>query len=52
MSFFNEQKEQSLVKSTIVAKYFSVWAKVIINTQKRHRNPSYPAEASVPVPIH
>lgn len=36
MSFFNEQKEQSLVKSTIVAKYFSVWAKVIINTQKRH----------------
>ncbi len=36
MSFFNEQREQSLVKSTIVAKYFSVWANVIINTQKRY----------------
>lgn len=36
LSFFNEQKEQSLVKSTIVAKYFSAWANVIINTQKRY----------------
>ncbi len=35
-SFFNEQKEQSLVKSVIVAKYFDVWARVIINTQKRY----------------
>lgn len=34
--FFNEQKEQSLVKSTIVSKYFDVWSKVIINTQKRY----------------
>ena len=34
-SFFKEQKEQSLVKSTIVTKYFDVWANVIINTQKR-----------------
>lgn len=34
--FFNEQKEQSLVKSTIVAKYFDVWANVIISTQKRY----------------
>ena len=36
MSFFEEQKEQSLVKSTIVSKYFSVWANVIISTQKRY----------------
>ncbi len=36
--FFNEQQEQSLVKSTIVAKYFEVWAKVIIGTQKRYPN--------------
>ncbi len=34
-SFFEEQKEQSLVKSTIVAKYFDVWANVIISTQKQ-----------------
>jgi len=36
LAFFNEQKEQSLVKSTIVAKYFSVWANVIISTQKKY----------------
>ena len=35
-NFFEEQKEQSLVKSTIVAKYFDVWSTVIINTQKRY----------------
>lgn len=35
MTFFDEQKEQSEVKSIIVAKYFSVWANVIISTQKR-----------------
>lgn len=35
-SFFNEQTEQSLVKATIVSKYFDVWAKVIIATQKRY----------------
>jgi len=35
-SFFNEQKEQSLVKSVIVSKYFDVWARVIINAQKRY----------------
>ena len=34
--FFEEQQEQSLVKSTIVAKYFDIWANVIINTQKRY----------------
>jgi len=32
--FFDEQLEQSLVKSTIVSKYFDVWSKVIIQTQK------------------
>lgn len=35
-SFFDEQKEQSLIKATIVAKYFDVWANVIIGTQKRY----------------
>lgn len=35
-SFFEEQKEQSLIKSTIVAKYFDVWANVIVSTQKRY----------------
>jgi len=35
-SFFNEQTEQSLVKATIVSKYFDVWANVIISTQKRY----------------
>ena len=39
-SFFEEQKEQSLVKSTIVAKYFDVWSNVIISTQKRYPNHS------------
>ena len=34
-NFFDEQLEQSLVKSTIVSKYFGVWSKVIISTQKR-----------------
>lgn len=34
--FFEESKEQSLIKSTIVAKYFDVWSRVIINTQKRY----------------
>lgn len=35
-NFFEEQKEQSLVKSTIVSKYFDAWASVIISTQKKH----------------
>jgi len=34
-SFFSEQSEQSLVKSTILAKYFDAWAKVIVATQKK-----------------
>jgi three-Cys-motif partner protein len=39
-SFFDEQTDQSLVKATIVAKYFDAWASVIVNTQKR--NPRQP----------
>jgi len=39
-SFFNEQKEQSLVKATIVSKYFDAWSSVIIATQKRYPNRS------------
>jgi three-Cys-motif partner protein len=35
-SFFDEQTDQSLVKATIVAKYFDAWASVIVNTQKRN----------------
>jgi len=34
--FFEETKEQSLVKSTIVSKYFWAWAKVIIPTAKKY----------------
>lgn len=36
-SFFDESCEQSRVKSTIVAKYFDAWARVIIGAQNRHR---------------
>jgi three-Cys-motif partner protein len=39
-SFFNEQKEQSLVKATIVSKYFDAWSSVIIATQKKYPNRS------------
>ncbi|MCC5643202.1 three-Cys-motif partner protein TcmP [Nostoc sp. CHAB 5824] len=34
-SFFDEQKEQSLIKARTVEKYFWAWAKVIIGTIKR-----------------
>ncbi|QGZ89134.1 three-Cys-motif partner protein TcmP [Microcystis aeruginosa] len=34
-SFFNEQKEQSLIKARIVEKYFWAWAKVIISKVKK-----------------
>ncbi|MEH2386033.1 MAG: three-Cys-motif partner protein TcmP [Nostoc sp.] len=34
-SFFDEQKEQSLIKARIVEKYFWAWAKVIIPTAKK-----------------
>ena len=32
--FFDESKEQSLVKATIVSKYFCAWAKVLISQVK------------------
>ena len=35
-SFFEEQREQSLIKTTIVEKYFNTWASIITQTQKRH----------------
>ena len=35
-NFFEEQKEQSLVKATITAKYFDVWASIMILTQDRN----------------
>ena len=34
-SFFGEQKEQSLIKASIVEKYFWAWAKVIMPTVKK-----------------
>ncbi len=36
-SFFNEAREQSEIKSLLVSKYFWVWAKIMISTQKKHR---------------
>lgn len=39
-SFFDEQKEQSLIKARIVEKYFWVWAKIIISTIKVSRRPT------------
>lgn len=36
-AFFDDAKEQSVVKATIVAKYFWAWAKVIISTVKSSR---------------
>lgn len=37
-SFFDESKENSLVKAEIVAKYFWAWAKVIMPTAKKWSN--------------
>lgn len=34
--FFQEQREQSLIKARIVAKYFAAWTQVILATQKRY----------------
>lgn len=34
--FFEESSEQSVVKATIVAKYFWAWARVVIPTAKTH----------------
>ena len=33
-AFFQEQREQSLIKARIVSKYFSAWAHVILGAQK------------------
>jgi three-Cys-motif partner protein len=38
VSFFDEQKEQSLIKARIVEKYFWAWAKVITPTAKKAAN--------------
>ena len=35
-NFFEDPKEQSVVKSTIVQKYFWAWAKIMISVQKRY----------------
>ncbi len=35
LSFFDESREQSQVKATIVAKYFWAWAKVVLPTAKK-----------------
>ena len=34
--FFDDPKEQSIVKSTIVSKYFWAWAKVITPSSKKY----------------
>jgi len=36
--FFQEQREQSLIKARIVSKYFTAWASVILATQKKYPN--------------
>lgn len=36
-SFFEESREQSRVKTAIVAKYFDAWARVIMGAQNVHR---------------
>ena len=35
-NFFDESKQQSQVKSAIVAKYFDAWSRVMISTQNRY----------------
>ncbi len=37
-AFFDETTEQSIIKSTIVAKYFWAWARVVIPTSKKVAN--------------
>jgi three-Cys-motif partner protein len=39
-TFFDDQKEQSFVKSTIVSKYFWAWAKVITAVQSKYDKPN------------
>ena len=41
-TFFNESREQSLIKATIVEEYFDAWAVIIIAAQKAH--PSTPQQ--------
>ena len=36
-SFFDESKEQSKVKSAIVAKYFEAWSRVLISAQNKYK---------------
>lgn len=36
-NFFDETREQSIVKATIVEKYFDAWAGIIVGAQNRHR---------------
>ena len=36
IDYFQEQREQSLIKSRIVSKYFSAWATVILTAQKKY----------------
>jgi three-Cys-motif partner protein len=36
-NFFEESREQSVVKAEIVEKYFNTWAKIIAGAQNRHR---------------
>ena len=38
-AFFDDQKEQSFVKSAIVSKYFWAWAKVITSVQNKYDKP-------------
>jgi len=38
LSFFDEQADQSIVKTTIVSKYFWAWAKVIMPSVKKVQN--------------
>ncbi|MBO1350215.1 MAG: three-Cys-motif partner protein TcmP [Hormoscilla sp. GUM202] len=40
-AFFDESRQQSLVKAEIVAKYFWAWAKVIIQATKKRTNIAY-----------
>lgn len=37
-SFFEETREQSIVKATIVSKYFDAWSKIIVNQVKRRND--------------
>lgn len=36
-NFFEETREQSVVKATIVEKYFDAWAGIIVGAQNQHR---------------